>query len=244
MLLANLALEVDIRLTPVFMKKNNNNALIVFARDPILGQVKTRLNPFLDLQVICDLYTCFLSDSLEKLCAVKSADHFVGIYPSNLSGYFERLDPSICVRIFIQKGLDLGERMFNAFSERFREGYERVIIIGSDSPSLPLDFIKQAFSSEQDVVLGPSVDGGYYLIGMNGAPVNLFNDISWGENTVLEQTRLKIKEIDVSLKLLPVWYDVDRLDDLRFLKIHLEILAGAGQTEGISTRKFLSNLPL
>ena len=76
------------------MGKHNNNALIVFARDPIMGQVKTRLNPFLDLQAICDLYTCFLFDSLNKMCAVKSTDRFVGVYPSNLSGYFERLDLS------------------------------------------------------------------------------------------------------------------------------------------------------
>jgi len=226
------------------MGKYHNSALIVFARDPVVGQVKTRLNPFLDLQVTCDLYTCFLSDSLDKICAVKSADRFVGIYPSNLSGYFERLDPSLSINVFTQKGKDLGERMLNAFSARFAEGYERVVIIGSDSPSLPLAYIMRAFSSELDVTLGPSADGGYYLIGMRGKLVNLFDGIAWGENTVLEETRQKLGESGASMELLPVWYDVDRSDDLRFLKTHLELLAEGGQKEGASTRKFLSRLSL
>jgi hypothetical protein len=98
-----------------FMGEKNNNALIVFARDPLVGQVKTRLNPFLDLQTICDLYTCLLSDSINKACSVKCADCFIGVYPSSNSGYFERLDPSLLVNIFIQEGKDLGERMKNDF---------------------------------------------------------------------------------------------------------------------------------
>ena len=226
------------------MGKRHNNALIVFARDPIAGQVKTRLNPLLGLQATCDLYTCFLSDSLDKICAVKSADRFVGVYPSNLSGYFERLDMSLSINVFTQNGKDLGERMLNAFSARFGEGYGRVVIIGSDSPSLPLAYIMQAFSSERDVSLGPSADGGYYLIGMRGKLVNLFDGIAWGEDTVLEETRHKLEDSGASFELLPVWYDVDRSDDLRFLKTHLELLAKAGQKEGTSTRKFLSRLSL
>ena len=74
--------------------------------------------------------------------------------------------------------------------------------------------------------------------------VNLFDDIAWGMDTVLEETRHKLKESNASLELLPIWYDVDRSDDLRFLKTHLELLAEAGQEEGASTRKFLSRLSL
>jgi len=226
------------------MGKRHDNALIVFARDPIVGQVKTRLNPILDPQAVCDLYTCFLSDSLDKICAVKSVDRFVGVYPSNLSGYFERLDPALSIKVFIQNGKNLGERMLNAFFARFREGYGQVVIIGSDSPSLPLTYIMQAFSSERDVVIGPSADGGYYLIGMRGKLVNLFDSIAWGEDTVLEATRHKLEESGVSFELLPVWYDVDRSDDLKFLKTHLELLAESGQEVGASTRKFLGGLSI
>ena len=226
------------------MVKRHNNALIVFARDPIVGQVKTRLNSFLDQQAICDLYTCFVSDSLDNICAVTSADHFVGVYPSSISGYFERLDPSMSIRIFTQRGENLGARMLNAFSERFREGYRRVVIIGSDSPSLPLAYILQALSSEKDVALGPSADGGYYLISMRETLVNLFDGVAWGENTVLEETRIKLEESGASLEMLPIWYNVDRAEDLKFLKTHLELLAKEGRKEGISTRKFLKKLSL
>ena len=225
-----------------FMGKKNNNALIVFARDPIVGQVKTRLNPFLDLQTVCDLYTCLLSDSIDKACSVKCADCFIGVYPSSNSGYFERLDPSLLINIFIQEGKDLGERMKNAFSARFAEGYEHVAIIGADSPSLPLAYLKQAFSSEREVVLGPSVDGGYYLIGMRGKLVNLFEGIKWGESSVLKDTSFKLKASRASMELLPVWYDVDRIDDLKFLKTHLELLADSDQKEGAATQKFLSGM--
>ena len=224
------------------MAKQNKNALVVFARDPVVGQVKTRLNPFLDLQTTCDLYTCFLSDSLDKVCAVKSTDCFVGIYPSSISGYFERLDPSLSINIFVQEGKDLGDRMKNTFSARFADGYEDVVIIGADSPSLPLAYIEQAFVSKKDVVLGPSMDGGYYLIGMRKKITNLFDGIAWGSDRVLKDTYCKLESSDVSLELLPVWYDVDRSDDLIFLKTHLELMSAAGQKEAASTKKFLSEL--
>ena len=225
------------------MAKKNKNALVIFARDPLVGQVKTRLNPFLDLRTTCELYTCFLSDSLDTICAVESADYFVGIYPSSTSGFFERLDPSLSISTFVQEGKDLGDRMKNTFFARFAEGYEQVVIIGADSPSLPLAYIRQAFLSKQDVVLGPSVDGGYYLIGMTGKLINLFDGIAWGGDTVLKETLCKLESNGVSLELLPVWYDVDRSDDLIFLKTHLELMAAVGQREGASTQKFLSDLP-
>jgi len=226
----------------ILMAKQNKNALIIFARDPIVGQVKTRLNPFLDLQTTCELYTCFLSDSLDTISAVESVDCFVGIYPSSVSGYFERLDTSLSISTFVQEGKDLGERMKSTFSARFAEGYEQVVIIGADSPSLPLAYIRQALGSKQDVVLGPSVDGGYYLIGMRGKLINLFDGITWGGDTVLEETRCKLESNGVSLELLPVWYDVDRSDDLIFLKTHLELMAAVGHKEGVLTQKFLSTL--
>jgi len=226
------------------MKRRHDNALILFARDPVVGQVKTRLNPFLDPQTIFDLYLCFLADSIDTLCLVESADRFVGIKPSNLSGYFDRLDPSCAISVFVQEGQDLGERMQNAFASRFAEGYGKVVIIGADSPSLPTRYIHQAFASNRDVVLGPSVDGGYYLIGMCGNVVDLFEGVTWGGNTVLEQTRGRLERSGASLELLPTWYDVDRPEDLKFLKTHLELMAAASHGEGKSTREFLGQISL
>ena len=206
--------------------------------------MKTRLNPFLDPQTIYDLYLCFLADSIDTLCLVESADRFVGIKPSNLSGYFDRLDPSCAISVFVQEGQDLGERMQNAFASRFAEGYGKVVIIGADSPSLPTKYIHQAFASNRDVVLGPSVDGGYYLIGMCGNVVDLFEGVTWGGNTVLEQTRERLEGSGASLELLPTWYDVDRPEDLKFLKTHLELMAAASHGEGKSTREFLGQISL
>ena len=144
--------------------------------------------------------------------------------------------------VFIQEGKDLGDRMKNTFSERFTEGYERVVIIGADSPSLPSAYVKQAFDFKEDVVLGPSVDGGYYLIGMQRKFVNLFDGITWGSGNVLKETYSRLKSNGSTLGLLPVWYDVDRPDDLIFLKSHLELLASVSKKEGGLTRKFLSTL--
>jgi len=226
------------------MRERHNNALILFARDPVVGQVKTRLNPFLDPQTIYDLYLCFLADSIDTLCLVESVDRFVGIRLSNLSGYFDRLDPARAISVFAQEGKDLGERMQNAFASRFAEGYGKVVVIGADSPSLPTRYIHQAFVSDRDVVLGPSVDGGYYLIGMCGGVVDLFEGIAWGGDTVLEQTRERLERKGASLELLPAWYDVDRPEDLIFLKTHLELMAAAGHDEGKSTREFLGQISL
>ena len=120
------------------MRKVHDNALILFARDPVLGKVKTRLSPFLeDENVILKLYTCFLQDSLTNIRQVENIDHFVGVAPSNESGFFsEMLAPDI--QLFIQEGESLGDKMRRAIQDRFAEGYERVVIIGSDSPSLPV----------------------------------------------------------------------------------------------------------
>jgi hypothetical protein len=119
-----------------------------------------------------------------------------------------------------------------------------VVIIGADSPSLPTKYIHQAFASNRDVVLGPSVDGGYYLIGMCGNVVDLFEGVTWGGNTVLEQTRERLEGSGASLELLPTWYDVDRPEDLKFLKTHLELMAAASHGEGKSTREFLGQISL
>jgi hypothetical protein len=107
---------------------------------------------------------------------------------------------------------------------------------------LPLAYIEQAFASKKDVVLGPSMDGGYYLIGMRENLTDLFDGIAWGGDRVLKDTYCKLKSSEVSLELLPVWYDVDRSDDLIFLKTHLELMSAVGQKEAASTKKFLSEL--
>jgi len=226
------------------MTKTQTKAIILFARDPVVGQVKTRLHPFLSEALIFELYTRFLEDSIQKIGRVKSVDRFIGVYPADASGFFSRLGGEFPLQIFSQEGKDLGEKMLNAFQKRFLEGYEQVVLIGSDSPSLPVAYIEQALDSTKDLILGPSTDGGYYLIGMSGKPVDVFAGVAWGSDTVLAQTLDRLKQTGNSLHLLPPWYDVDHPQDLKFLKTHLELIERSGREGAGGTWKFLKGLDL
>ena len=223
------------------MENKKNKAVILFARDLILGQVKTRLSSLFDDETILRLYTCFVEDSLEKIRQVDNADCFVGISPSNISGFFNGIEDSD-TRLFIQQGKDLGDKMRQAFVDRFSDGYKKVVIIGSDSPSLPVSYINQALNSDKDLMLGPSTDGGYYLIAMTGKVSEVFDGIAWGTEQVLDETLNRVKKAGVSLELLPVWYDVDFPEDLKFLKTHLELITQSGLCEGGKTRKILDEI--
>ena len=223
------------------MENKKNKAVILFARDLILGQVKTRLSSLFDDETILRLYTCFVEDSLEKIRQVDNADCFVGISPSNISGFFDGIEDSD-TRLFIQQGKDLGDKMRQAFVDRFSDGYKKVVIIGSDSPSLPVSYINQALNSDKDLMLGPSTDGGYYLIAMTGKVSEVFDGIAWGTEQVLDETLNRVKKAGVSLELLPVWYDVDFPEDLKFLKTHLELITQSGLCEVGKTKKILDEI--
>ena len=223
------------------MEKTHDNALILFARDPILGKVKTRLSSLLEEDVILKLYTCFLQDSLYNIRQVENVDRFVGVAPSNESGFFTGMLGSD-IRLFVQEGENLGDKMLGAIQGRFTEGYERVVIIGSDSPSLPASYINKAMSSDKDMVLGPSTDGGYYLIGMRGKVVEVFKDVTWGTETVLQETCEHLVQNGASLDLLPVWYDVDTPEDLKFFKTHLDLIEQAGLGVFGETGKLLNEI--
>lgn len=223
------------------MAKTYDNALILFARDPILGKVKTRLSPFLEEDVILKLYTCFLQDSLDNIGKVENVDLFVGVAPSNESGFFTGTLGSD-IRLFVQEGENLGAKMRRAIQDRFAEGYERVVIIGSDSPSLPASYLYRALGSDKDMVLGPSTDGGYYLIGMREKVVEVFKDVTWGTETVLQETCERLVQKGASLELLPVWYDVDTPEDLKFFKTHLDLIEQAGLGASGETGKLLNEI--
>ena len=146
------------------------------------------------------------------------------------------------IRMFVQEGESLGDKMRGAIQGRFTEGYERVVIIGSDSPSLPVSYINRAVGSDKDMVLGPSMDGGYYLIGMRGKVVEVFKDVTWGTETVLQETCEHLLQNGASLELLPVWYDVDTPEDLKFFKTHLDLIQQAGLGAFGETGKLLNEI--
>lgn len=226
------------------MEKKQANALILFARDPVPGTVKTRLLPLLGTEKTYQLYMRFLRDSIAKIQQTQGADMYIGVTPSNESGFFSRFDGENGPEIFVQQGADLGEKMKNAFMRSFEAGYERVVIIGADSPSLPVDYIQNALGSDKPLQLGPSTDGGYYLIGMAPPLVDIFQDVNWGSDKVLRETLARITEKGADLELLPIWYDVDRPEDLRFLKTHLQLMARSGQPVSGETGAFLETLDI
>lgn len=224
------------------MGNSNRRALILFAKDPQRGKVKTRLQSWLDAETTYQLYLRLLDDSAAKLRSLDAVDRFIGIHPSHQSGWFDKIVRSGEATLFAQQGGNLGERMRRAFQERFADGYDKVVIIGSDSPTLPSAYIRQAFDSGRDVVLGPCTDGGYYLIGMNRGVTDIFEGVAWGTGNVLAETLQRLETLGAGLELLPVWYDVDRPEDLRFLKIHLECMRHAGVTDYAETLHFLQQL--
>ena len=143
-----------------------------------------------------------------------------------------------------QRGQDLGQRMACAFEELFGLGHERVVLVGSDLPTLPHSAVEQAFRLLRrgaDVVLGPAADGGYYLIGMRASHTPLFERIDWGTPQVLRQTHSRALELGLTVRLVDPWYDVDDLDTLQraasdpraihtsaWWSRHRSALAGAG----------------
>ncbi len=226
------------------MTAASSSALILFAKDPVEGQVKTRLSSLLDAKTTLNLYHHFLSDSIEKISSVSGVEHFIGIASPPTSDYFNKVSRDRSIRLFVQEGQNLGERMRQAIQDRFAEGFERVVIIGSDSPTLPTVYIEQALRSEKEVVIGPSTDGGYYLVGMKGKVTDIFAGVPWGTGDVLSETLKVLQAKGAQAELLPVWYDVDLPEDLRFLKTHLEWMAHAGSKDGKTTLEFLNQLHL
>lgn len=225
-------------------KRKHNHALILFARDPVIGQVKTRLKTHLDDSSIFGLYRSFLDDSVEKISGVAGVDRFCGVYPAAVSGYFEQVALNREIVIFAQQGRDLGERMKNALAKCFEEGYEKAVIIGSDSPSLPVAYIERAFASDKDLMIGPCTDAGYYLIGAKGKAPDIFTGVNWGTDSVLSETLVRIRRTGATLETLPVWYDVDRYADLLFLRTHLDLLDICNMNEASATLDFLRQVDL
>ena len=182
-----------------------------------MGEVKTRLVPPLTPERARDLYVAFMGDLFERLPQAKVAPtiFYSGDRVDEFTPLLPRPWPAIA-----QRGSDLGERMTAAFDQLLAEPGSRAVIIGSDSPDLPLTHLRHAFQKlkHRDVVLGPATDGGYYLIGLRAPMPRLFEGIAWGEASVFADTVERIKRGGLTLSMLPVWYDVDDGESLELLR--------------------------
>ncbi len=205
-------------------------ALIVFAKTPVKGRIKTRLQPHLTPEKILNLYKSFITETMSRCLRLKDAEIFLGSYPTKDNDFMKELTKKHNIKSFNQRGKNLGERFVNAFKDRFKQGYGKVVIIGSDSPLIPVENIKKAFLklTKNEFVLGPSCDGGYYLVGASKVIPEVFHNIPWDTDRVLNRTLGKLNSLDIRFSLLPFWYDIDTIEDLRFFRNHLKYLKREG----------------
>ena len=198
-------------------------AVVVFAKAPRPGTVKTRLCPPLSPSAAARLYRCFLLDTLEGVRAIAGVAPVIAYAPRRARASFAAAHRGVL--LVPQTGRDLGARMANVFAHLFARGFEAVVIVGSDSPTLPADHLRAAVRTLQaggaDGVIGPSEDGGYYLIGLRAACPELFAGVPWSTDRVLATTLQKARRVGQTLRSLPAWYDVDTPDDLRRLAAEL-----------------------
>jgi uncharacterized protein len=193
--------------------------LLVFVKYPEPGRVKTRLADAIGTGPATAWYKFFVTRCLDRFQQLDEVDCTIFFDPIE---ELERLKAWLGEerRYLPQPSGDLGDRLAFGVTSLLA-AHTRVIAIGTDSPDLPLDYIKEAGKRlhENDLVLGPAEDGGYYLIGMKQAHVHLFDGIDWSTPEVLRQTLAKSRALQLKTSLLPTWYDVDTLAELeRFLQ--------------------------
>ncbi len=195
------------------------DTLILFIKYPDRGEVKSRLAGSIGEERARTLYRFFVEDLLDTL----------SVQEIRLRLYFEPRDAKDDVSrwlgnrydLFPQRRGDLGEKMREAFEETFQQGYHSALLIGSDVPDLPADIFKQGFDalSVHDAVLGPSMDGGYYLIGFRDDTFRpeIFEGMPWSANAVFQKTLEVFIALGDMVHILPPWRDIDVIEDLKAL---------------------------
>lgn len=192
-------------------------ALIVFGRYPVAGQVKSRLAASIGDELAAELYESFLADTVELAvnCDADVRLHLAGSRPEGFS-----MDFGPGVQVLGQSGEGLGERMSTAFGDAFSLGFEPVCIIGTDHPNLPEQYVHRAFRllETSDSVIGPTEDGGYYLLGLREPNSDVFDGMTYSHPDVFAQARERLEDLGLSCQVIETWYDVDTIEDLRRLR--------------------------
>ncbi len=191
-------------------------ALVIFAKAPVAGDVKTRLCPPLTPDEAASLHGTLVMDMVERMQSLKEFDRILAGSPSADHPFFLALGARNRIKIWQQVGEDLGARMAEAFHRALEAAYRHTIIIGTDIPGITSNLIKQASEAleNHDVVLGPTMDGGYYLIGLRKEWPELFTEMPWSTSTVFAQTEKRIEALGGTVKFLPELRDLDTKTDL------------------------------
>ena len=203
--------------------------LILFTRFPKPGTTKTRLIPKLGPQGAADLQRK-MTELMTKQAHQLSSDQQTDIFVYYEGGTALQMEQWLGKDLHYaqQQGKDIGQRMYNAFMDGYTDGAEHIVLIGCDIPSIDNVLLKKAFSglTSHTAVIGPSTDGGYYLIGIHQQALpwllsSLFNDITWSTSKVYRQTIAALQKHQVTFAPLPLLRDIDRPDDLDTLPSEL-----------------------
>lgn len=220
-------------------RPEGHRLMLIMAKTPHPGAVKTRLCPPLTPGLAADLYRAFLRDTLATACTVPNTTVGV-VYPPATDDRPLRalLPPGALLWPQEAGGLDVGLR--GAFARGFAAGYRRIVVLSSDSPTLPADALEEAFTmlDTHDVTLGPTHDGGYYLIGLDQLRPRLFEGITWSTAAVYTETLARAAETGLRVHATPPWHDVDTVDDLA------ELAADCARGTAPHTAEMLANSAL
>lgn len=199
--------------------------IALMAKQPQVGQTKTRLVPALSPQQAVAMSEALLLDSIALIRDLDWADMALAITPFESKPYFEGITPP-GTRLVPVVGEHIGECLVQAINMLLTIGYSKALLLNSDSPTLPPEFLVQAAGllEHVDLVLGPAEDGGYYLIGMSRPHPGLFEGIAWSTEMVLAQTLDRARELGLNSALTPPWRDVDTADDLARFQDELQNL--------------------
>jgi rSAM/selenodomain-associated transferase 1 len=215
------------------------SAVAIMAKAPRPGEVKTRLCPPLSKEEAAALYRCFLLDKIAQVNALQTAAPVLSYGPSDAKALFDDFTPGHFMLI-PQVGNDLGARLFSTFDQLFRQGYMQVMAIDSDTPTLPNAYLEHALTLIAhpgiDVVLGPTEDGGYYLIGLRRPHRQLFERMPWSTSGVLPETLRRSEAYGLNVACVEAWFDVDTPDDLKRL---IASLARTDDGQAQHARRFL-----
>lgn len=203
-----------------------DDCLGLFAKYWQPGRVKTRLAETLGAEQAAAAYQAFVRALVERL-ASSGDDRILAFAPADRHSEFEQLSLDAW-RLEPQATGDLGQRMEAFFRHRLREGCQRAVLLGTDSPNVPLAHIDQAFEElhSANVVLGPSEDGGYYLVGISGKVPPIFTQVPWSTPDVWQSTVELLQSAKIHFSTLPTWYDVDNSADYERLVSELQRTAG------------------
>lgn len=190
--------------------------LCIFSKAPVAGKVKTRLIPALGKTAATELYKQLIIGTIKTACSSDIAQVRLYCTPSTSHPFLQDCAQNFNIKLYLQKGPELGARMSQAFSDALSD-FDFAIVVGCDCPWLKVTDLNEAYKKldeKIEVVLGPAEDGGYYLLGLRSGQNHLFKNMLWGKSEILEETRGRLKKAKIDWHEIKKYPDLDLPEDL------------------------------